>query len=331
MLAVLISLPSHARLKNDVIELINGDRGTGEIKFLENGLLHCSTDSMGTLKVEWAEVKQVNSDYFYRIRTAGGRRFFGAIDDEADHGEVTVIHAEGMEKLPISKIVGIVPVEATFADRLDTTLSLGLSDFKSSDSHTTNAGLEMVYADELSTNILDARLIVSENDDETNESHSVRLSRHRMRENPTDFTYLSGLWEGNDELALDYRILLALGLGRYFIDTSRSKLGVVLGFQDLTEEDSLGETTESLEGLGVVTYKLWDFQATDLEIITAVRMYPGITESGRFRSDADLTLKWEVVEDLDLSLTAFGSYDNQTSRDGDDYDYGITTGFDWEF
>ena len=328
---VLFVLPLEARPKNDVIELENGDRVTGEVKFLDNGILVYSTDSMGTLNVEWDEVTQVNSNYFYRIRTADGRRFFGAIDDEVDHGKLRIIHAEGEEDLALYNVVGIVPVETTFRERLDTTLELGFSDYKSSDSRTTNAGLNVTYADEFSTNVLSARTIISENDDETNQSSRVQASRQRMRENPTDFTYVSGTWESNDELAVDYRVALAYGLGRYLIDTNRSKLAITLGFQGTTEQDSRGDNTESLEGLGAVNYNLWDFEGTDLYLTTNLRVYPGITESGRFRSDGDITLGWEVIEDLDLKLTAFGSYDNQSNEEGDDYDYGITTGIEWEF
>ena len=331
LVLMLIACTSQARVKDDVIQLENGDRVTGEIKVLDNGILHYATDSMGTLKVEWNEVTRVDSSYFYRIRTAGGERYFGAIDEEADKGRLRIIHAEGEEEFPIDRIVGIVPVESTFTERLDTVLTLGFSDFKSSDSRTTNAEIVTTYADELSSNALAARMVISENDDETNQSHAVRLSRQRMRDNPTDFTYISGLWEGNDELALDYRVSLAAGLGRYFIDTNQSKLGIILGVQGLTEESTDGDNTESLEGLGIVNYNLWDFESTDLEVTTSWRFYPGITENGRFRSDADVTLKWEIVEDLDLSVSAFGNYDNQTSGDGDDYDYGITTGIAWEF
>jgi hypothetical protein len=61
-----------------------------------------------------------------------------------------------------------------------------------------------------------------------------------------------------------------------------------------------------------------------------VRLYPGLTESGRKRGDGDISLSWEVTGDIDLTLSAFGSYDNETNQDGDDYDYGITTGISWE-
>jgi hypothetical protein len=333
LLAVSVLLAAglvQGRPKTDTGELVNGNRVSGEIKGLENGVLKYSTDSMGTVGVEWQDVTLLDSSYSYRIRTTSGKRFFGTLDD-TEKGFIRVVHAAGQEDIPADQVVGIVPIEDSFEERLDTTLSLGYSDFKSSDSRTFTAGLQMLYADAYSTNELVARSIVSENKDDTNRSSRVQLSRRRVRDKPTDFTYTGGSWESIDELGLDYRLALSMGLGRLLIDTSRSQLSLTLGAQGLTEENSAGVNTESLEGLGIVRYALWSFGDTDVDLTTNWRLYPGITESGRFRSDGDLTLSWEIINDLELSISAFGNFDNQSDDTSDDYDYGIITGVDWEF
>jgi hypothetical protein len=333
LLAVSVLLAAglvQGRPKTDTVELVNGNRVSGEIKGLENGVLKYSTDSMGTVGVEWQDVTRLDSSYSYRVRTAGGQRFFGAIHEVAK-GSIRVVHATGQEDIPTDLIVGIVPIDDTFEERLDTTLSLGYSDFKSSDSRTLTVGLEMLYADAYSSNQLVARSIVSDNKDDTNKSSRVQLSRRRMRDTPTDFTYTGGSWESIDELGLDYRLAFSMGIGRLLIDTSSSKLSLTLGAQGLTEENSAGDNTDSLEGLGIVQYALWSFGDTDVDLTTNWRIYPGITESGRFRSDADLTLSWEIINDLELSISAFGNFDNQSDDTSDDYDYGIITGIDWEF
>ncbi|MFQ5936542.1 MAG: hypothetical protein ACE5LB_09050 [Acidiferrobacterales bacterium] len=41
--------------KTDKVELMNGDVITCEIKSLQRGVLRVSTDSMGTLDIEWEE------------------------------------------------------------------------------------------------------------------------------------------------------------------------------------------------------------------------------------------------------------------------------------
>ena len=47
-----LSLAAQAA-KTDIVVLINGNDVTGEIKSLEFGELRYSTDSMGTVSIEW--------------------------------------------------------------------------------------------------------------------------------------------------------------------------------------------------------------------------------------------------------------------------------------
>jgi hypothetical protein len=42
--------------KTDVVTMANGDRVTCEIKTLDRGMLEVSTDSWGTISIEWEEV-----------------------------------------------------------------------------------------------------------------------------------------------------------------------------------------------------------------------------------------------------------------------------------
>ena len=53
VLSLLWSGGLHAAPKTDVVILVNGDRITGEVKALEKGILSYSTDSIGTISIEW--------------------------------------------------------------------------------------------------------------------------------------------------------------------------------------------------------------------------------------------------------------------------------------
>jgi len=331
LLLVFCSTLAQARGKTDTVVLNNGNALTGEIKRLENGMVHYSTDAMGTVSIEWDKVSSVDANYFFRIRTVDGRRFFGAISPAEEPGRVLVIHSQATENYALEDIVAIVPIESTLGNRLDTVLSFGYSDFKASDSTTTTAGFGVSYDDAFSHNSLIGRWIVNDNDDETNKSHRVDAVRHRWREEqPRNFFRSGANWESNDELAIEYRVGLNFGYGRYFIDSNQSKFAATVGLQGLTEEDKDGSTTESLEGMFVFEFNSWNFNTPEMDLTSSLRLFPGITESGRYRADADLKLAWEIIEDLDFNITAFGNFDSETSDRGDDYDYGITTGIEWE-
>ena len=60
--------------KSDVVTLINGNAVTGEIESLEFGVLKYSTDSMGTLTIDWEDIVSVTSDRHMQVELTDGRR-----------------------------------------------------------------------------------------------------------------------------------------------------------------------------------------------------------------------------------------------------------------
>jgi hypothetical protein len=320
---------SEARSKTDRVTLINGDTISGEIKVLENGYLSLSTTKMGTVRIEWDGISSLDSDYFFRVRTVSGVRYFGAIDESAAPGRLAILHAEGAEEYPIADVVSIKPVDSSLSDRLDIRLSAGYSEYRASDSSTTRLGMNIGYEDELSTNNFEVRSVVTDASGETNTNNRVDLVRLRLWQNPFYFNYYGALWESNDQLAIDSRFGLAYGIGRRLVDSNRTKFYVSLGLQGVAEEDSIGESTESLEGLVAIQYDVWRFSNPELSLESSLRLFPGITETGRYRADGDITLSWEVIDDLNINLSAFGNLDSKSNEEGDDYDYGITTGIEW--
>ena len=61
LLCCVLAMPVLGQRKSDLVTLYNGDRVTGEIKSLGNGVLKLSTDSMGTVNIEWQEIASVKS------------------------------------------------------------------------------------------------------------------------------------------------------------------------------------------------------------------------------------------------------------------------------
>ncbi len=325
------ALDAAARPKTDMVELVNGDRISGEIKSMENGVLKYGTDSMGTVSIEWDGVNTLDSNHFFRFRTITHVRLFGALGESETPGHVLIVHAAGVEDVHVNDIVAIRAIESSLRDRLDSVANFGYSDIKASEARTTELGLLVTYEDAYSVNELDARTIVAESETETNTSNRINLSRRKLWQNPLYFNYYRVGWERNDQLAIDSRTAATYGIGRRFFDSNRTKLSLTTGLQVVAEEDSLGEDTESLEGLIAADFRTWSFSNPDLELITGLRLYPGITETGRLRGDGEITLSWEITGDIDLTLSATGSYDNESNEEGDDYDYAITTGVSWDF
>ena len=69
----------------------------------------------------------------------------------------------------------------------------------------------------------------------------------------------------------------------------------------------------------------------ELDIDFSFTLYPSLTDSGRVRSDSNLRIRWEMIEDLYWDITAWASTDNKSENDDGNVDYSITTGIGWEY
>ena len=49
------------------------------------------------------------------------------------------------------------------------------------------------------------------------------------------------------------------------------------------------------------------------------------------RTDGNLRIRWELIEDLFWDVTAWMTSDNQAETEDSTIDYSITTGIGWEY
>ena len=74
----------------------------------------------------------------------------------------------------------------------------------------------------------------------------------------------------------------------------------------------------------------YDFPETDVG--GTLSLLPSLTQSGRYRAEADLRAKYEFVDDLYFELKVYGSYDSKPpSEDTETTDYGVTTSLGYSF
>ena len=67
-----LSLPTLAAPKTDIIVFNNGDKLTGEIKSMKRGRLNFNTDATGTISIEWAEIRHIESLQNIQVETNTG-------------------------------------------------------------------------------------------------------------------------------------------------------------------------------------------------------------------------------------------------------------------
>jgi hypothetical protein len=324
------SLTVLAQRKTDVVTLYNGDKVTGEIKALNSGILELSTDSMGTLKIEWQEIATIQSEYYYEVRLGNGRRYYGSIEPAQRPGQLLVGDLDGVHDLAWLEVVDMRPIEKRFLDRLDIYFSAGYSYSRASSVAQTSINTNIGYEDEKSRSELSGRTSITDDSAETTSSSRVDLDRAVWTRWPSIFRSSFANYETNDELELDYRFGIGAGVGRTFVDNYKNRFSGIAGLQVITEQSNVDGSDQNIELYLSSRYAAWRFNTPELDLNFILNVYPSLTESGRLRSDSNLILRWELLEDLFLDITAYGTYDNRANANSG-LDYGVTTGVGWKY
>lgn len=325
--------PALARDKTDVIQLTNGDRVTGEIKQLEHGILRLGTESMGEVQIEWDDIVRIKSDFGFQFERSDGQRITGTIVETPDQQEITLRSDDLSVAFAHDELIRISQIDNSFWKRLQGSMTFGYSFTKASDVAQGNFGYRATHRTEKRSFALDGSTIVtSDQDNESTQRTNLSFSMTRFRKNRWFNTYLSGL-ESNDELGLNLRTSIGLGLGRYLQQTNTSEFGLIAGVMG-TSETLEGDVSsqENIEGLLALDYSRYIYDDPMLDLSSRLSIFPSITESGRMRAQFDINLRWEMFADLFWDLSYYNTYDsNPASGSESTNDYGVVTSIGWSF
>jgi hypothetical protein len=333
-LATLALFPAnvHARAKTDIVFLKNGDHITGEIKQLDRGILKLSTNDIGTINVEWEDVDSLSSVYQFRVEDSSGIKYFGAIF-LTHAGELQVIQGGQVEEALHANVVTITPLEASFWQQLDGSISLGFSYTKSNSMSQLTSDMYVIRRTEIRLWSLDISSIATSQESEaTQQREDATLSYSRLFDGPW-FAISSASAQKNDELGLDLRLLLAAGMGVNFVQSNHNDLATSAGLSVNREwSEDVSDDGYNLEAFVSVEHSVFRYDYPKTDITSAVTVYPGLSDWGRIRSEVDVSASREIVKDFTVILSFYDSYDSDppdpTSTKND---YGLVTSLGWTF
>ena len=323
-----------AREKIDVIVVGNGDRMTGEIVALSHGQLSLKTDYMGTVMIEWLDIVSIQSSQGFVVEDVHGDIYFGAMRSEAERGPLTIGSSEGNpQRIELANIARITPSEKTLWSRLQGSLSVGFDYAKASDIttlsgafSTTYRGPEVIWSFDVDVN--STKDPAQGTLDRDKASFGYRWLRPEGK-----FWFGVSSLERNEETGVEARLLLGGGLGRYLVQTSRSEFSALLGAA-ATQEWATGEEggQANLEGLVGADWRIFDFSTPKVSLSATGVYYPSMTESGRYRTTLNLSLRREIISDFYVDVSFYQSYDNQPPDvSAEKSDYGVTTSLGYSF
>lgn len=328
-LLALFSFSTAYAAKTDKVTLENGDVITCEIKSLERGRLRVSTDSMGTVQVEWSEVVAATSEQRLLLETVSGQRFFGPLVVSEDPQTIRVQTASGVQSLDRDSIIGIEPIKDSFISRLDLDISLGITYTKSSDVGQVTGDLDLTYRTRKYRVRLNANSIITDQRDVDTTRTQEAMASYRYFLKKRWFSTAFGGLQQNDELGIKLRAMAGGGGGRYLIQSNRTLFSLVGGLMAVSERTTdTNQTEEYLSGLFGIEYLFFTYNTPKRDISVRYSVMPSLDGSERVRSDFDTRFKLELVEDFFWELRLYASTDSDPPPDAlSSSDYGIVTSF----
>jgi putative salt-induced outer membrane protein YdiY len=334
-MAVFFVFPSPAAkaAKTDVVILVNGNAVTGEVKSLEFGSLRYSTDSMGTVNIDWEDIVSVTSQQDLQIELTDGTRYFGKLYAPDERHFVRIVTASQELVIESSEIVRITPIETSekLLERLDGSFSLGFQTQKSSEVTTSNIAADVSYRTR--KYLFGTRLNSSVTDqpsEPTKARQSVGLNYQRFRPNRW-FTDWFTTWEKNDELGIAGRSAAGVALGRYITQTNKSQFSLALGAQG-ARSSYIGEDESTTEAEGRIEARFLRRRLTpETSLRFTTTVYPLLEDLSQYRAESDFNLRWEVFEDFFLEMGVGYSYISDPPTDAEKSDYTATTSIGYSF
>lgn len=327
--------PTVARAdKTDVVILTNGDKVTGEIKNLEAGQLEFSTDTMGTVYIEWRFIDEIISSKYQNVETTTGERYLGRMQ-KPDEGEgIELVTDHGPMELEPSEVVAAWPVEATFWDKVNLDLSAGIDYAKSTEITNLNLAASFSYLTE--NRLFEAAgssyVTRQPGEDEGEQSKQTLTAAYQYFLPDLKFRVAMAGMESNEALGVNLRVYAGGGLGRYFTKTNRTWFTGTAGLMVSRENPDQADSEANLEAVGDLRHRFFRYAHPKRTWDTQLTVYPSLTDFGRVRADFTSTFKLELVSDLYWSMQAYLNYDSDPlTEDAERTDYGVTSSVGWTY
>ncbi|TRX70643.1 DUF481 domain-containing protein [Carboxylicivirga sp. M1479] len=302
--------------KIDTVYFQNGNKITGEVKIMENNLLEFSTDDAGKIKIEWSEIDSIYIKQRIRIEHSDGRVLFGTLRPTRKP-KVAILLKDDMTPLLLKhiNIATIAPDDINFLTRFDGKISSGFSYTKASELGRFNFAGNILYRHNLNQFEINYSVLTERENENQNEKQNGGI--HYIRLLPRKWFFISHLFaESNSELNLQLRTNCVLGFGNTLIYTNHSVMYVAGGL-NTNRETTSDNSTFNLEGALSLNFTVYKYSSPELSFYFKGTVYPSINNFGRFRTNLESTLSWEVLNDLFFKWTFYHDFDNRPLNSDD--------------
>ncbi len=313
----------------DVVVTTAGDRLVGEIKNVEKDVLTFSTPySDSDFKIEWGGVASIQSASQFLVETFDGRRLVGALQpDPAAAATVRI----GDVTVPLADIATLQPFEQSFLARFDAGFDFGYSLTRANAAKQFTLGGTLSYRSEHDVNTVFFNVFASSQDNAPDTQRWDLGNDYRHLLGDRWYVNTSQDFLNSDEQALDLRMTIGGGAGRYILRSSSQYLALGAGLAWTNEDytDPELETQNSGEAYVATEFMTEALKVTDL--ITRFSYYPSLTIDNRYRLNFKFDLDFNLPGDWYLRTGFYQNYDSQPPAGLSKVDYGWSNSFGLKF
>ncbi len=315
--------------QNDSIKLRNNNLLVGEIKTLSKSVLTFKTSySKKDFQIDFDNVVSINTNELFVIHLVDQVQITGSMKP-ISKDSVQIIDREGTSYAKgLRDIIQLEGIDENFWSRFSGALDVGFNLAKTNNNRQLTISGYLNYASETWNTKFDYNTLYTEQDNtERIERKTMSLvAQHYIKE-----WYVGGSasYLQSSEQGILNRITPALGMGRYLIGTPKlfwiAGIGVTYNIEDFVDQQLNKKSTE----LQLLTqFEMFNFE--DFSFSTKVVAYPSLSEKGRFRTDYNLVMKYDLPLDFYIKAEFTLNYDNQPAIQGNFTDYIFFSGFGWE-
>jgi putative salt-induced outer membrane protein YdiY len=330
------SLPLAAKHYDDVVVMKNGDRFTGEIKKLENGVLYFSSAYMvNAVELDWARVERLESQDEYNVRLTNGWQKTGSIEVDPEHRGFS-LRAEGMSaQAQLPEVVSIVPVETTFMAQLTGSIDYGFSFTGGSNATQSNLSSTLAYlAEYWGVQLNGSSVFSSQTGAERSGRNTVDFLYTRyVNKHKHWFVGATSTYLNSQQQDLKFRATVGAVAGRDFVKSGTTGFlalgGIVFSQEEYTADAGDQPRTKAAESQFQIRYYKTTFKK--LQFSQSLAAYPSLTAPGRVRMSLESALNIEIVRNLRWKLSLYENYDNRPPVNAKKNDFGTSMSLGWKF
>jgi hypothetical protein len=236
-------------------------------------------------------------------------------------------------RIYLQNISIMYPYEKSFLQRFSGHIGLGYSYTRSSNFGRVNFDGNVNYTSRKEEISLSASAIYTMSDSSFTRDNENFSFKNNYYFSPTWFATGFLAYQRNLELGLERRFQEGFGGGNKFVTSQNVYAWARSGLVFNQEKNTEGTTTGTLKEIfGQVQFNFFRFTKPEINLDIAQTLYYSLSQSGRFRTDGEADLNWEIINDLNLNLGFYNNFDSKPpAADSKQFDFGITFGLSYSF